>query len=195
MANWCSNELCLEHADPTMIARISDAFVEGRLFREFVPLPACLVTVENAPELNVQKLAQRAKSNFAACGYRQSSDFACENWGPKWEVDAGATDFFDANSATLTFSTAGAAPIPFYKRLKELGFQVTGLYLEEGDQYAGIWENGHQQHIQGWDNIQELPQEICEAFDVYDREDDEGSEREENGVFQDAHNTSPWQKP
>ena len=45
MPNWCENETYLCHSDPAMLLRAQDAFVEGRLLDEFVPIPDSLKIV------------------------------------------------------------------------------------------------------------------------------------------------------
>ena len=168
MANWCSNYLRLEHPDKEMLDRLCDAFVEGRLFKEFLPLPDCLANAANSIHLSASGAAQRQAKNMKECGYASATDFAVSQWGTKWDIDGGQIDDDGANAVILQFSSAGSPPLPFYQKLTQRGFTVMARYFESGDQYAGIWENDRKLNIRGWNKLTDLPEELNVAFAVYD---------------------------
>lgn len=119
MPNWCANSTTFKHEDPEQITRLKTAFLDLKLFTEFVPPPA----------------------DIGENWYHWS----IENWGTKWDVngsDDGVVDLKE-NEITLYFDTAWSPPLEFYIAMENLGFTVEGYYYEPGMNFVGKWdENG-----------------------------------------------------
>lgn len=66
-----------------------------------------------------------------------------------------------------------------------MGYEVRALYVGEGNEYAGIWDNGDDEYYQHFDSSEQaratLPQELDDFFGISDSiaEYEEESRREE----------------
>lgn len=38
MPNWCENTVTISHTDPSLVKRAADAFNQGKLCQEFLPI-------------------------------------------------------------------------------------------------------------------------------------------------------------
>jgi hypothetical protein len=113
MPNWCANSTTFKHEDPEEITRLKNAFIESKLFAEFVPPPADI------------------GENWYS--------WSIENWGTKWDVsgfDDGVADVKE-NEITLYFDSAWSPPIEFYQKLLDLGWKVDAYYYEPGMGFCG----------------------------------------------------------
>lgn len=152
MPNWCNNVVTISHNDPAQIKRVMDAFQNGALFNEFVPVPAALLD----PRAAVYKgLAGNGKDendavraeNRERYGYESWYDFRIAKWGTKWDVggdDGDEADLHpDGKSVTLTLLTAWAPPTVWYGALcDDFGYSVCAYYDEPGMAFCGKWEDG-----------------------------------------------------
>jgi hypothetical protein len=59
MPNWCGNLLTISHEDPKMIVRAKEAFAEGRLLNEFIPVPAGL----KEPQVPIETMPKNSEHN------------------------------------------------------------------------------------------------------------------------------------
>ena len=147
MPNWCSNNLALSHENPDMISRAKKAFEEGNFFNEFVPLP------------------EDQKENWY--------DWHCEHWGTKWDVANQFIGLETPKELELGFDTAWSPPVPFYKKLEEMGFTVSADYKEEGMSYIGEYSDGadvcYEYDFSNDDWRDDLPEHIVEQLE-YDYE-------------------------
>ena len=91
MPNWCSNSVVLKHKDPTFIARAREAFNQGALLNEFIPVPKDLKETiagsfgdtEEQKQLEIQEAY-----NIKNYGYSNWYDYCVNEWGTKWDVGA-----------------------------------------------------------------------------------------------------------
>jgi len=112
MPNWCSNTFDVSHPDQEMIAKFAKAMDDGKLFQTFVPHPS----------------------------QEWEYGWAVENWGTKWDVANGFAEIDeDPNYCQGWFDTAWGPPIPFYRRLTELGFEVNATFIETGMCFCGTY--------------------------------------------------------
>jgi hypothetical protein len=169
MPNWCSNFLALSHEDPRMIARARRAFRQGRLLDSLVPLP------------------ESQKENWY--------DWHVSNWGTKWDVGhRGGDNRVDANTVEFTFDSAWSPPTAWYEKILDQGFTVRAYYYESGMCFAGVWDNGDDDHYElsnmNSDEVRDLlPDDVNDFFGIsevmaeYEEMDkDEVTEWYESGV-------------
>jgi hypothetical protein len=169
MPNWCSNELTLEHDDPTMIDIAVKGFEEGKLLHTFVPVPEELLDDrtgsfggEDADEKDALRRSLKEKY-----GYESWYDWRLAHWGTKWDV--GGTDGYverkSENKAAFSFDSAWSPPVDAYAALEELGFRVTAYYFEPGVGFAGRWQGGDDCYDCGSsEDARDLPDDIEKAF-------------------------------
>lgn len=176
MPNWCQNILHLQHPDRAQLERAKQAFEQGRLLAEFIPVPEDLqivsgfVGADNDPKQ--QELVAAQQNNIVQYGYKDWYDFCIEEWGTKWDVgDDGAADLDEeSNHLMLHFDSAWSPPLAAYAKFEELGFEVLAYYHEAGMGFAGMYQNGEDQCFDGWSNAEQarniLPDEIDETFAI-----------------------------
>jgi hypothetical protein len=158
-----------------MIERARQAFKDGRLLDEFIPVPKDLHIVagrvgdDNDPK-QIELEAQE-KANLEKHGYSTWYDFCVNEWGTKWDV--GGDDLGPAQDIPgglmLTFDSAWSPPTNAYEKLMDQGFRVRAMYYEGGMAFAGIFdENGDDYYEYGGMSADEiadtLPPELDEAF-------------------------------
>lgn len=169
MPNWCGNTLTLQHDDPDMIRRARDAFADGRLLDEFIPVPAELKITDGTgdPTLEAQYEANRLKH-----GYKTWYDFCVNEWGTKWDVGRG-DGISDVNDHMLCvyFDSAWSPPVEAYKKLEEQGFRVDAMYYEPGVGFCGKYDEFGDDfydisNMNVSDVIDTVPQEIDESFGI-----------------------------
>lgn len=135
MPNHITNGVSIHHDDPKEIAKLKKKVIveveeenfqgekTGNTFTRFdfdgvVPSP------KNKEE--------------GGCSGEHGEDVVCwygwnlENWGTKWnsyEFDLKAED---DNNLHVQFDTAWGTPQPIWDKLEEMGFTLTGVWLDEG---------------------------------------------------------------
>jgi hypothetical protein len=125
MPNWCSNNLTLEHDDPTMIERFINAYNHGHACQEFIPVP----------------------EDIGDGWY----NFCVNNWGTKWDIGGdshGLKATRVGNQVSCTFDSAWSPPIGLYEKLVELGYNLRATYWEPGMAFCGIWNNGIDNYVE-----------------------------------------------
>lgn len=164
MPNWCDNTLRVTHKDPKMIERLMDAFNDGRLCEEFIPIPEALKNTDSPNRVNADQLIEQT-------GYADWYDFCVNEWGTKWDV-GGSDGYAESTqtSAQMSFQSAWAPPVGLYPVLESLGFAVEAMYYEPGCAFAGIYEDGNDEcySLEGSaDSVEEqIPSELDEAFGI-----------------------------
>ena len=143
MPNWCSNVATFGHENQSELARLAQAFVDGKPMQTFMPPPD-------------------GEWEYGWCS---------ENWGTKWDVDCSdAVDNLSEGSLDLWFDSAWGAPIGFYQHLESLGFTVEAYYYESGMGFCGKYEDGEDDYydITGdseWVK-ENVPADIDECFAI-----------------------------
>lgn len=179
MPNWCSNTLTLTHEDPDMIRRAREAFRDGRLLDEFIPIPQDLKDTTAGAFGDTEKqavLEAQSAANRDRHGYANWYDFCVNEWGTKWDVggdDDGDYSEDADHSVTFTFDSAWSPPIAAYDKLVEMGFSVQGYYYEPGMAFAGVYEDGHDDYYEfsgmSADEVEAmLPESLNEMFAISD---------------------------
>ena len=172
MPNWCNNTLEITHEDPTMIARVKQAFADGRLLDEFIPVPESLHIVAGrvGDDTDPKQIALEAqeKANLETHGYTTWYDYCVNEWGTKWDV--GGNDYNEPqeipDGLIMSFDSAWAPPIAAMEKFQDLGFSVRLYYYEPGMCFAGIYdENGDDYYDLGGMNSDQVAEELPEALD------------------------------
>jgi len=152
-----------------MIDRAVNAFLAERFLNEFVPRP---------PE---------EEDNWYS--------WNTSNWGTKWDVGNKHDDIdrSDPNTVDLRFDSAWSPPVEAYRRLTELGFDVSASYYESGMAFVGEYtSDGDEDHYEIPQTADEVENVIpphldeqwgiseymrdCEADESWDDEEDEDDE-------------------
>ena len=120
MANKCETTLWLCHDEPAQIERAIAAVLEDRLLQEFVPYE-----------------------------YGNDVDIPEEWWEEYWGCDSDIKNVHLIEEHVVEgrnyawcrvyFETRRTPPIEFYSALKEQGFGVSALYMDEFGQWIGNW--------------------------------------------------------
>jgi hypothetical protein len=157
-----------------MIARAKEAFAEGRLLDEFIPVPEDLkITAGTVSDPDEQaRLTAQEKYNRETHGYANWYDYCVNEWGTKWDVgDGQGINTYTDNELIVYFDSAWSPPIAAYEKLLDLDFTVYATYYEPGTAYAGIFEDGVDDYydlseMDSGDVQQQLPQELDDAFGI-----------------------------
>jgi hypothetical protein len=174
MPNWCANTVTLRHADPAMIARAKEAFVQGKFLNEFVPIPESLhIVAGSVGEQDRAAHEAQMKANLDAHGYKDWYDFSVSEWGTKWDVgDGDGINDVQSNELTVFFESAWAPPIGAYEKMTAMGFEIEAMYDEPGMAFAGVWssEDGDDFYEYGGMSsdqaAEQLPKQLDEAFSI-----------------------------
>jgi hypothetical protein len=143
MPNWNTNTLTLKHEDPAQIKRAVESLEAERFLEEFIPFPE---------------------------DDDNTYDFACNEWGTKWDVNDACVMDVSEDTVTATFDTAWSPPIEAYKKLEAMGFEVSAYYYESGYGFCGKYESG-EDYCYGIDGdaswvIENIPRDIDEEFAI-----------------------------
>ena len=120
MPNWCFNSATFSHEDPEQVAALAAAFNEGKPMMTFMPPPS-------------------KEWEYGWCA---------ENWGTKWDVEAGDQADLDENTVSVFFDSAWAPPIGFYRHMVDQGWSVDATYHEPGMTFAGHFEEGEDHYYE-----------------------------------------------
>jgi hypothetical protein len=152
MPNWCNNTIEISHPDMSKMEALVAAANEGKFCNHVRPVPESLHIVagrvgDDADPKQIELEAQE-KANIAQHGYATWYDYCVGEWGTKWDVELYNPIEFDSawdknNKVTFGFDSAWAPPTGIYEALVEQGFSVRAYYYESGMQFAGVWEDGH----------------------------------------------------
>lgn len=157
MPNWCYNTLTLS-GDADVISRIKDWYKDRQsgktddvgLFSLFYPLPKALEsTTAPSREPNKALIEKYGADNWY--------DYQTTNWGTKWDVRQIFTEAETENEICLSFDTAWAPPIAFYKKLSEdyPKLHIMASYSETGVGFCGTFDSNSGEKTLGITDIQE----------------------------------------
>lgn len=178
MPNWCDNFVEFSHADPAQIQRLHAAYKRSQLFGEFKPCPPELMA-HTAPQMD-EALGQQLMEKYSA---RDWYDWCVSNWGTKWDINDAWADAEDPDPDStmvgISFMTAWAPPIEFYRTMTDLGFTVEAHYLEEGVGFVGKYSSETDDDCYEFEDsldLKNIPEDIRNHWDLdsimADREQD-----------------------
>ena len=184
MPNWCENTITIHHDDIKMMRRVIRGYNRNRLLQEFLPTPDELLSNSTTEEImRIHKWNDnyrneltefRHQLNLKYFGHKDWYSWRVANWGTKWDTGAGdGFDYLTPDHARkpihVGFITAWSPPIEAYKRLTDLGFDITAYYFEDGMSYCGKWTKDNDEYYDIEETTSEwvranIPREIDEQF-------------------------------
>lgn len=186
MPNWTSNNITLRHADKSKIDVIVNRPAEQGVLQTLIPCPAelnddDLTSWSRGPEQEARE--QKKAAMRAKYGFESWYEWHNANWGTKWDLCGVCINRIDDNTIVIDCQTAWSPPDVAFNYLVEDGYEVRCLYVGEGYEYAGIYENGNDDCYQDFGDSQNaratLPQELDDFFSIsdsmaeYERENEE----------------------
>ena len=151
MPNWCNNSINIQGSTETVKTLWDEANQEGSgLLNAMKPMPKELdgTTSPSPREGTPQPLVD---------GHDNWYSWRVDNWGTKWDIDPKdvGLEFTDNGDGTAQisgwFESAWAPPIQAYDAfLDDMdGCSLTADYHEPGMDFAGIYDNGDDQYMEG----------------------------------------------
>ena len=155
MPNWCSNSISIQGSTETIKTLWDEANKEGSgLLNAMKPMPKEL-------EGTTSPTPQEGQAGYkgpqpTVDGFDNWYDWRVSNWGTKWDIDPKeGLEFTDNGDGTAEisgwFESAWAPPIQAYNTfLDDMdGCSLTADYHEPGMDFAGIYDNGDDQYMEG----------------------------------------------
>ena len=139
MPNWCSNSITISGPTKTIKQLWDDAHVgEGfGLLNAMVPMPT--------------ELDDTTSPSDSPNWY----DWRVTNWGTKWDISDEGLEYVDNGDGTSViqgwFDSAWAPPVDAYNTfLDDMdNCSISATYEEGGMDFAGIYEDGDDQYMEG----------------------------------------------
>tara|TARA_R110000772_G_scaffold163841_2_gene275275 strand:+ start:419 stop:997 length:579 start_codon:yes stop_codon:yes gene_type:complete len=139
MPNWCSNSITISGSTDTIKQLWDDAHVgdDFGLLNAMVPMP--------------KELEGTTAPSEEANWY----EWCIENWGTKWDITDEGLEYIDNGDGTSViagwFDSAWGPPIEAYNTfLDDMdGCSLSATYEEGGMDFAGIYEDGDDQYMEG----------------------------------------------
>ena len=215
MPNWCNNSINISGSTETIKTLWDEANKEDSgLLNAMKPMPKELdgTTSPTPQEGQAGYKGPQPKID----GFDNWYDWRVSNWGTKWDIDPSeGLEFTDNGDGTAQisgwFESAWAPPIQAYDTfLDDMdGCSLTADYHEPGMDFAGIYDNGDDQYMEGlgeWceavvkgscalEDTPELFQKLEDQFELIENareyieeqmleEDEEKARRDEkNGLY------------
>jgi hypothetical protein len=174
MPNWCNNNIDITGPADKIKALWDAAQAEdGGLLNAMVPMPVEL------------KDTVKGSNGDAVNWY----DWSVTNWGTKWDVDLEGIEYTDNEDGTASisgyFDSAWAPPVEAYNRFLEANedCSLTASYYEMGCDFAGLYDNGDDEHLENLRDEYDLPED--EQSDLFKRLDEEYALSEQFAEYDD----------
>lgn len=155
MPNWCNNSINISGSTETIKTLWDEANKEGSgLIDAMKPMPKELdgTTSPTPQEGQAGYKGPQPKID----GFDNWYDWRVKNWGTKWDIDPKeGLEFTDNGDGTAQisgwFESAWAPPIQAYDTfLDDMdGCSLTADYHEPGMDFAGFYDNGDDQYMEG----------------------------------------------
>jgi len=155
MPNWCNNSINISGSTETIKTLWDEANKEGSgLLNAMKPMPKELdgTTSPTPQEGQAGYKGPQPKID----GFDNWYDWRVQNWGTKWDIDpTEGLEFTDHGDGTAQisgwFESAWAPPIQAYDTfLDDMdGCSLTADYHEPGMDFAGFYDNGDDQYMEG----------------------------------------------
>lgn len=188
MPNWTTLNITMSHKDKTMIDKIMDRPEDQGVLQTLIPCPEELcndeLTTWGHGEEEQKREALR-KEMIEKYGFKSWYDWNIANWGTKWDLCDADVQRTDDNTIVINCQTAWSPPDTAFETLHEQGYEIRALYVGEGYEFAGIWEDGSDNYYQDFGDSEgaraTLPKELDDMFNISDSlaEYEEEERREE----------------
>ena len=135
MPNHITNCVEIKHKDPKKMEWLKKCWKENEEgntfldFAEIIPPPKDLFT---------GNLGAEERKMCKEKGIPNWYDWNTDNWGPKWNSYHGHLISSDNDVFIAEFDTAWAPPEPIFDKLREMEFEVNGIWKDEGDWAVNI---------------------------------------------------------
>ncbi len=152
MPNWCNNSIKITGP----VAAVKGLWEQAQdnwkneqygLLDAMVPMPEALKgTTSPSPDDDSQPEVD---------GYTNWYDWCVANWGCKWDINNEGIEFEDTEDGYATisgwFESAWAPPIEAYNTFLENNdsMEIYATYEEGGMDFAGIYDNGDDDYMEG----------------------------------------------
>lgn len=176
MPNWTTNIITVSHKDKSLIDAIEATGSNDQgILQTIIPCPEelndnDLTTWSHGPEQEAREKKQAAL--MEKYGYKSWYDWNIAHWGTKWDLCEPDVTRVDDNTVTISCQTAWSPPTQAFETMQEQGYEVRALYVGEGMEYAGIWDNGQDHYYGNFKDSRDakvrLPRELDDAFDIVD---------------------------
>ena len=173
MPNWTTLSITISHKDKAKIDMIIDRPEGQGVLQTLIPCPEelnddDLTTWSHGEEQKRREAKQEAM--VKKYGFKSWYDWNIANWGTKWDLCDADVQIADENTIQINCQTAWSPPIAAFETLHEQGYEIRALYVGEGYEFAGIWEDGaddYYQDFHGSENARAtLPRELDDYFNI-----------------------------
>ena len=154
MPNWCSNNISIQGSTETVKNLWDQANQENSgLLNAMVPMPKELRETTSPTPQEGQANYKGPQPLIDGCD--NWYDWAVKHWGTKWDIDVEGLEYTDNGDGTAQisgwFESAWAPPIQAYdKFLDDMdGCSLYATYEEGGMDFAGIYDNGSDEYMEG----------------------------------------------
>ena len=173
MPNWTTLNITMSHKDKAMIDKIVDRPADQGVLQTLIPCPAELndddLTTWSHGEEQLRREKKQAEM-VAKYGFKSWYDWNIANWGTKWDLCEPEIERVDDNTIVINCQTAWSPPDTAFETLYEQGYEIRALYVGEGYEFAGIWEDGNDNYFQDFGDSEGaravLPQELDDMFAI-----------------------------
>lgn len=175
MPNWCSNNVEIS-GEPEQIEKFAKFLEvnEGKnWFDFFCPCPKDLtdtISGSYGDEDKQKALIVQQERNIKKYGHADWYSWCVQNWGTKWNCDAGEFTVEDG-IVSFSFDSAWSPPTELYRVIEEQGFTVMASYFEEGMCFIGEFVDGDENTYTYTDlaSLDEIPDHVIEQWDLRTR--------------------------
>jgi hypothetical protein len=174
MPNWCNNSVTFNGPRKVIEELSREEFTFGRFF----PCPKELTETQSPAAKDI------ADKNIAKYGHPDWYSWNIANWGTKWDVDVNMDQMIYITEKncyiTMTFDSAWAPPVEFFKKLfekyKDQGLNIEMEYFESGCCFLGscvtvkgIFYDDYREYTD-MESLRAAIKELDHSLDKYDLE-------------------------
>ena len=173
MPNWTTLSITMTHSDKAKIDAIVNRPEDQGVLQTLIPCPAelnddDLTTWSHGEEQRQREIKQQQM--VEKYGFKSWYDWNIANWGTKWDLCEPDIQIIDDNTIQINCQTAWSPPVAAFETLHEQGYGIRALYVGEGYEFAGIWEDGVDDYYQDFSGSEQaratLPQELDDYFNI-----------------------------
>jgi len=130
MPNNTDVRVTITHKSEARIDDMEWVFNTDEPFQHIIPMPD---DIERGNLTMDQRKATKGRNWY---------DWSIENWGTKWDAYEVRTQRISETELYVMLETAWSPPIPIFRKLESMGFNVEAMFLDEGWMYIGQYADG-----------------------------------------------------